>query len=160
MLPFQQRFGNMWAFAHEYDALCILTNRIVRDGKNIMDGGSAYEAAKRDPELPKILGTKILGIEASGITNDTAFTDVLELRPAAKPAILAFMTKEDFRNKSDPDLIRQSAIELMQLIDLHQWNNVLLPRPGCGLGGLSWEMVSSILIPILDQRVTIVAFNK
>jgi hypothetical protein len=35
-----------------------------------------------------------------------------------------------------------------------------MPRPGCGNGKLDWRVVRLILRPYLDDRFTVVSFEK
>ncbi|MDJ0719078.1 MAG: hypothetical protein QNJ54_33440 [Prochloraceae cyanobacterium] len=60
--------------------------------------------------------------------------------------LFSFPTKNDWRSRSSLELIERSAMRLrsgwLKLGGRHQ---VVLPRPGCGLGGLTWSEVKSIL---------------
>jgi hypothetical protein len=50
----------------------------------------------------------------------------------------------------DPQLIPKSSRELMGVINRNDWPLVVLPRPGCDTGGLSWDReVKPIFEPIL-----------
>lgn len=60
---------------------------------------------------------------------------------------------------ADPALIAQSCLELVALADAHGWRRVLLPRPGCGAGGLDWAHdVRPRLCDLLDDRFTVITF--
>jgi len=62
--------------------------------------------------------------------------------------------------KSSLELILQSAQALITQVNVGKFNSVVLPRPGCGLGGLSWEdEVRPLLARILDQRFYVINFN-
>ena len=73
--------------------------------------------------------------------------------------ILSFPTKEDYRSKSNKELIRRSAIRLKYLADIHKLNNIIIPCPGIGCGGLNKADVINLLKDILDDRFTIIT-NK
>jgi O-acetyl-ADP-ribose deacetylase (regulator of RNase III) len=75
--------------------------------------------------------------------------------------ILTFPTKHHWEVQSDPDLIVRSARQLMTHVDTHGWKSVVLPRPGCGAGGLSWENeVRPLIEQILDQRIYVIDFAR
>ncbi len=62
---------------------------------------------------------------------------------------------------SDLKLIERSAQQLVSLTDQHQWQSVVLPRPGCGLGLLSWQdEVRPLLSTILDERFYAINFAR
>ncbi len=63
--------------------------------------------------------------------------------------------------RSDLELIRCSAQQLVTLTHQHQWKSVVLPRPGCGLGQLSWQdEVRPLLSTILDERFYAIDFAR
>lgn len=61
---------------------------------------------------------------------------------------------------ADTRHIEQSCQELMYLIDELSYEKVLLPRPGCGAGELSYDGVKPILEKYLDDRVYVITFSK
>lgn len=64
-----------------------------------------------------------------------------------------------FMGQSDLGLIGDSASQLVKLTDEYKWESVIIPRPGCGAGGLDWVLdVRTILEPIFDDRFHIITF--
>lgn len=61
--------------------------------------------------------------------------------------------------RSSLDLIRQSAQELEAIATERKWESVVLPRPGCGAGELSWDEVRPALSEILDDRFHAITFK-
>jgi O-acetyl-ADP-ribose deacetylase (regulator of RNase III) len=129
--------GDIWTI--ECDFLCITTNGVVkRNGELVMGKGIAKEAATRFPGIATELGTLVM---CSGNHVYVAW-HCGSLYKAG--SLLSFPTKHDFRHKSDLALIEQSCVELRSLME-HYKNRlkkdvtVVLPRPGCGCGGLDWE---------------------
>jgi hypothetical protein len=121
--------ANLWEV--EADVTCITTNGTVYNDrttglrKNVMGGGCALEAARMHPVLPGQLGRLI----------DSYGNRVYLL----ENNVVAFPTKEDVRNPSTLGRILASFNELDLLRIAYGWKKIALPRPGCGLGGLSWE---------------------
>lgn len=134
--------GDLWELAS--DAICITTNGTVRNGENIMGGGCAFEAATKFPGLPREYGRLI---ESHG-------HHVYPMRGD----LIMFPTKRRVQDRASLTLVMQSCYELMILADVYEWENILLPRPGCGLGGLKWGMVRNVIKHILDDRVTVVGY--
>lgn len=104
---------------------CVTTNGVVKNnGSLVMGAGVAKEAAKRFPELPHLLGQLV---DERG--NHVFVFDQF--------GVASFPTKHHWKENSDLQLIEQSCRELVWLSK--KWDFVLLPRVGCGMGGLDWE---------------------
>lgn len=145
--------GNLWEM--EGDAKCITTNGVVSEYKGkrllVMGGGVAREAADLYPDLPEIWGKNVdlVGnhVQAWKKTPDDPYW------------LVAYPTKDHPAQPSPIELVVQSAQELMGLVIVHDLKRVLLPRPGCGLGGLNWDsQVKPRIEEILDDRVTVVTY--
>jgi hypothetical protein len=129
------------------DAYCITTNGFVKkNGEAVMGAGCAKEAAKRWPDLPRILGNNI---KSAGNLVNLLWKD--------EAILVAFPVKHNWFEKADIELIERSAAQLMILTEVAGWQKVLLPRPGCGNGRLEWADVRKVLEPILDERVYVVS---
>lgn len=158
-------------FAHNDQgpgAICITTNGFTNaQGANTMGAGCALEAKKRWPGIHMLVGHAIcsVGNESAPLTLGGREGEHIYL-PAVKPYpqhivpyhILTFPTKTHWSEDSDRNLIQRSAYRLIQLVDLYGWKSVVLPRPGCGLGNLSWEgQVKPLLEPLLDHRFYVIS---
>lgn len=111
----------------------ITTNGYVKnDGTAVMGRGVAKIAAIISPRLPSILGDLLLSY-------------------GNKPYILpgGFVTlpvKHKWDEKADLDLIRDSLDGLWFLMRMYNRNKrMYLPRPGCGNGQLSWDVVKPVV---------------
>lgn len=134
--------GDLWTYPA--DTRCITTNGIVKaDGRLVMGAGVALEAVKRFPDLNRRLG---------------AWIKLYGNRPfyCIKTNLVSFPTKHHWKDKSDLKLIVESARLVVALTDKFGFQSVALPRPGCGMGGLSWLTVKTELQPILDDRFIVV----
>lgn len=145
-------YGDAWATANSFNALCITTNGIVKkDGELVMGAGIAKDCARRYKQIPALLGqyVKQYGnrVFNLGMDNSTGIR------------LVSFPTKHNWRDKSDIELIKTSAIQLKELADTNNWSLVLLPRPGCSNGQLKWEDVRNALEPILDNRFYVISNN-
>ncbi|MHA1962665.1 MAG: hypothetical protein ACW99U_20935 [Candidatus Thorarchaeota archaeon] len=69
--------------------------------------------------------------------------------------LASFPVKHNWYETADLDLIKRSAEQLTILMDDWGYSNVALPMPGCGNGGLTWEVVEPV-INFLDDRVTVI----
>jgi O-acetyl-ADP-ribose deacetylase (regulator of RNase III) len=139
--------GDLWKIGRTADAIVITTNSTVkRNGENIMGGGCAWEAAQRYPLLPGCLGARL---QSKG-------NHVHVFHYDSRQAIVTMPTKNDVSNPSNLNLIERSTRELVEYAEDYGWKRVVMPRPGCGLGGLKWEDVGPALSLILDDRFTVV----
>ena len=141
--------GNLWTYklpdGSNPDVRVITTNGAVRkDGACVMGRGCALEAAKKWPALPFQLGNqiKIYG-------NKVFYFD--------EPNLFTFPVKHHWREEADLELIKQSAYEI-QARAIQSWETIVMPRPGCGNGRLSWDTVKDVISPILDNRFHIITW--
>lgn len=129
------------------DAVCILTNGVVRNnGEAVMGAGQAKQAKDKWPMLPSILGKYIREYgNRPFILGNVGYT------------LLSFPTKWDYKDNSDITLIVKSAELLVEMADKWNFKNIYMPPPGSGLGGLSYDnIVKPWLEMIFDDRFVIV----
>ena len=135
--------GNLWELHEKGTIVCITTNGVVsRQGRAQMLRGCARQAAERFPDLAQRLGALIA---ADG-------NHVYDLGDG----LVSFPVEETPYANPDPDIIRRSAMELVQLADRRHWQEIILPRPGCGSGGLDWKDVRPLIEQILDDRFVLI----
>lgn len=135
-------------FDVEADAICVTTNMMINKlGAAVMGRGLALGFAQRYPALPALLGEDVR------YRNGRVFS----LRIAGEPrAIVSLPTKASWRDPSTIELVEKSVQGLVRLAHFHGWSKVVLPRPGCGLGGLEWADVKKVIEPILDDRFYVI----
>jgi len=136
--------------ATEADWKCIPTNLTVdKNGNAVMGSGIAGELAARYPKVKKEYGERI---------QSSTWKDVAEMWWDEYTAYISFPTKFHWWNTSDLDLIAASATALKQRYDFakEKPSVILLPRPGCGCGGLKWEEVKPVLEEILVDDVFVI----
>lgn len=127
------------------DAICFTSNGVVKKNSHlVMGAGVAKAFANKYPWLPFKAGeaVKKYGNRVNSF-----------LEPSSKKYILSFPTKYHWKDNSDINLIRKSAIELMEYVEINNWQRVYLPYPGVGCGKLNSHEVSNALNDILDVRV-------
>lgn len=119
------------------------TNGVLKaDGHAVMGAGLAKQAAERYPGLPRHLGDRL---KARG--NHVHFFDQVDL--------VTFPTKEHFKDPSPLKLVLRSAVELYAILPFIQKDRgpILVPRVGCGLGGLDWDVVKPHLERLLEPQL-------
>lgn len=137
--------NNLWDY-HMDSTIAITTNGVVNtQGYAVMGKGCALEAKTRYPGLPGILGG-LINRQGNHVYY-LAFN------------IVSFPTKYHWKDKSDIELIKRSASELVQLTNGRGIKSVVMPRPGCGAGGLKWTDVKPVLEEILDDRFSIISWK-
>lgn len=134
--------GDLWDYPAEW--WCVPTNGVVVRGRLVMGAGVALEAKRRYPDLPRVLGGWV-----------SRFGNVPWV--CVEERVISFPTKHDWRGRASLQLIRESAERLVALADESGLVGVVLPRPGCGLGGLAWKDVRLAIGSVLDDRFTVVA---
>lgn len=165
--------GDIWDKFGIVDAICITTNGFVKsNGAAVMGRGIASQAKEKFPGIDLKLG---YFINSYGNIPGAIYKDV-------KTSIVSFPVKpmsRFIRNlnevvshqrlnfkigdkvpgwalKADLELIEDAAYMLPILADSYNWDNIVLTKPGCKNGELSWDVVRPILENRLDSRFTIV----
>jgi hypothetical protein len=140
--------GDLWTYPA--DVRVITTNGFVKkNGEAVMGRGCALEATKKFPGIAALLGSRI---KTRG--------NIVQILHDGPPALVSFPVKHQWMEKADPDLIGVGAMVLRAFADLQGWKTVVVPRPGCGNGGLKWEDVKPLLEPILDDRFHVITFKE
>lgn len=142
--------GNLFKCIGSADVICITTNGVIKsNGEAVMGRGCALTAKQRYSKLPIILGSSIHvhGNHASYLITDE------------NTEIWSFPVKHKWFEEADLQLIKRSSIEMMNVANNHPlWSSIVIPRPGCGNGKLSYSDVEPILQSILDDRFYIITF--
>ncbi len=138
--------GNIWDWHERGHWVVVPTNGTVRaDGACVMGRGLALEANRRFPGLARTVGQ---WIARHGN------------RVAVVPAYRLFTlpVKDDWRNLASIHLIRDSLRDLVYAREVRGGDDpqlraldVVLPRVGCGSGGLEWGRVR----PELDRSLLV-----
>lgn len=130
------------------DALCIPICWVLKkNGEAVMGAGVAREAAKRWPTLPRVFGEQIQRAPDAPHVPIYAMGDFW---------LACVPTKRGWRDPSDLSLIAASVADLVYQAGGFGWQTVVLPRLGCGLGGLSWpDQVRPVLARLLDDRFVV-----
>jgi hypothetical protein len=153
----KQITGNVWHYFEDgnYDAICCTTNYVLKkNGALVMGAGVAKAFAGKYPWLPLNWGKRIAARNLAPGHHPGLFVTLMP----APPHLVYFGTKWHWKDLSDLSLIKQNTLKLMELADILEWDNIILPRPGCSNGGLSWlGEVKPTLDDFLDDRVTILS---
>lgn len=163
--------GNLFdcIFDPEVDAICITTNGYyTTNDLAVMGGGCAAECAKRWPQTPirlgkclKNTGTNVpfvIGaLDADGNYLEPSLKIIKERK--FKTLIISFPTIDDLMEGAKLELIENSAKELKKMAERFELRNIIVPRMGVGIGGLSWKDVKPVVEPILNDKFTIISFD-
>ena len=135
--------GDIWEHAAA-SVIAITTNgSLTADGRAVFGRGVARQAAQRSPELAYKLGSllKEKGNHVFDLGN----------------GMVSFPVEETPWSLPDLRLIGRSAQELRHLADISGWQHIIVPRPGCGGGGLAWKDVKPLLEPWFDERFVVIS---
>jgi hypothetical protein len=134
--------GNLWGYLGK-EIIAVTTNGMIsKSGKAVLGKGCARQAGEIFPDLAQRLG-KLLAEQGN---------HVLYLGDG----IVSFPVEHSPFENPDLRLIERSTEELLALADAMGWEKVVVPRPGCGGGGLSWKEVKPVLEKYLDDRFLVI----
>lgn len=138
----KEQSQDIWSYLGQAVIVITTNGSLTRNGWAIPGRGVARQAADRFPGLFRELG---LLLQAGG-------NHVYQIRPG----LVSFPVEETPFSLPDLRLIRRSAMELRLLADQQAWQRIIVPRPGCGGGGMRWEEVRPVLEEIFDDRFIVV----
>ncbi len=134
--------GNIWDH-YGKEIIAVTTNGMVsKSGKALLGRGCARQAGERFPDLARTLGT-LLAKQGN---------HVMDLGNG----IVNFPVEHSPFENPDLRLIERSTQELVALTEAMGWKKVVVPRPGCGGGGLSWKEVKPVLEKYFDDRFLVI----
>lgn len=143
---------NIWDKHKEGAFVCITTNGfITKNGLAVCGRGVAEQAAKRYPMFKSVLANaierngnvvqRVMGTLISfpvkpqlGICNQTKSNVVKHMRSQYEP----YAWVPGWAMMADLNLIEWSLVQLNYMHIAGMFNQIYLPKPGCGAGGLSW----------------------
>ncbi len=135
--------GDLWDYHDQGYVVAITTNgKVSNTGRNVMARGTAKQAAEHFPTLPETLGALI----------STSGNHVYDLGNR----LVSFPVEHSPWEVPDLHLILQSCRELRTLADNNDWQKIIVPRPGCGGGGLAWKEVKPLLEQHFDERFRVI----
>lgn len=140
----KELIGDLWALHATGEIVAITTGGAVdKNGVCLMPRGCAAQARKKFSGIEKVLGTMIRkhGNHVHDLGN----------------RIISFPVENSPYERPDQRLIEQSCRELVSLADRQGWDKMIVPRPGCGGGGLEWHEVKSVLARYFDDRFHIIS---
>jgi hypothetical protein len=155
---YHEAVQDLWLAGESADAIVITTNGTVTGRRlGVMGRGCALEAADRyNAEHASVPGRRLWTLQRRlGRYLEENGNHVGVLVPPPPHTLVVFPVKIEWFEIASLTLIEQSVFELISLTDRMQWRNVVLPRPGCGNGGRTWDDVKPLLGP-LDSRFTVV----
>jgi len=135
--------GDLWDYHARGDIVAITTGGAVdKNGSCLMPRGCAAQARERFPGIEKVLGSLLCryGNHVYDIGH----------------RIVSFPVENGPFEVPDYRIIERSCHELVALVDRSGWRRVIVPRPGCGGGGMDWSTVRKILVAVFDARFHII----
>jgi len=148
-------YGNLWDHYDNGIPICINTNGYVRkSGHAVMGRGVALQATKKFPQISKLLGDMLGGPTRIMQHNHQYVKEILPLiiNFPVKPTwgfladVMPGLRGRFVQGKvpgwavyADLNIIESSLVLLSWLKDERGFSRIVLPRPGCGAGGLDWE---------------------
>jgi len=170
----QELRGNLFDYVGIADAICITTNGFVKNnGECVMGKGCAKTATQLFPGIARILGdciradgNNVIPLLSSQGTTICSFpvkpvSEIFTGSNAVKHMVSKFKIGDrvpGWACLADISIIERSAKQLKAEADQTNWQQIILPRPGCGAGELYWNQVRPVLEQHLDNRFSVITF--
>lgn len=139
----RETVGDIWSYLGDAIVAITTSGSLAKSGRAVMGRGVALQASLRYPDLPQQLGDLLLRLGN-------------HVHPL-EHGIVTFPVEETAWSCPDPGLIERSARELRLLADREGWSRIVVPRPGCGGGGLLWCEVRPLLEDHFDSRFIVIS---
>lgn len=141
-----ERVGDLWQYYEAGAVVAITTHGVVsKSGVSSMQRGCARQARERFQGLAQTLG---------GLVREKGnHVHLLCER------LVSFPVERDPLCHPELKLIERSCRELVALADACGWTEVVVPRPGCGSGGLDWKEVRPVLARHFDGRFCVISME-
>ena len=141
-------YGDLWDA--DCDLRVVTTNGDVNRRKAaVMGRGCALEAKSKVPGIEYHFARRL---------NEHGNRVMLLAKLPDGSRLASFPVKHHWKDEADLALIRRSAGQLVALADTFGFERVVIPRPGCGNGRLSWTAVKDALADALDERFSVITF--
>lgn len=134
--------GNIWDYLGSAIIAITTNGTVAGDGDAVFGTGCARQALAYFPDLKQRLGRLL---RAAG--NHVHYLG---------DGIVSFPVEQTPWENPDPRLIARSARELREMAEQQGWETVVVPRPGCGGGGLDWREVRPLLEKSFDDRFIVI----
>jgi hypothetical protein len=159
------------------DVLFVPTNGFIKgDGNAVMGRGVAKQAVELMPQLPGMLGEKLVkyGNQINRIgTHDGMGVYSFPVKPHREICgrehqnVVGHMRYRfkpgdavpGWACRADVRLVTDSAKQAVHLARINGWRCCVLPRVGCGNGELSWDRVRLVLNCVLNDRFVVVSYR-
>ena len=138
--------GNIWDWLGRAVIAVTTNGHVTRDGKASLGRGCARQAGERFPDIARRLGALL--VEKGNHVH------------CLGDGIVSFPVEESPWSTPDLKLIARSARELRDLADEMELGRIVVPRPGCGGGGLDWRDVRPVVAEIFDERFYVITANN
>ena len=134
---------DIWNYHGKAIVAITTSGSLTKSGKAVLGRGVARQAGLRFPDLPVRLG-ELLRLHG----NHVQLVD---------HGLVSFPVEESAWACPELRLIARSAEELRALADREGWARIVVPRPGCGGGGLEWKEVRPLLEVHFDERFVVIS---
>ena len=134
--------GNIWDYRGKAVIVITTNGSVDRNGAAVIGRGCARQAIIFHPDLRERLGRLLR--EGGNHVHDVG------------NGLATFPVEETPWENPDPRLIARSAWELREMADQLGWREVIVPRPGCGGGGLDWRSIRPLLEQEFDDRFLLI----
>ena len=157
--------GDIFDYVGKADAICVTTNGTIKtNGELVMGAGVAkafYNRYNDEFQIARVLAQKLYkGPQMPKLhvvdRKDNICYRCVDGAYNYGTHVVSFPTKLHFQDKGDLELIKQSAIRMVQLANMYNLKTIVIPSPGTGCGKLSKNVVYNELEKILDDRFYII----